>query len=443
MKQRVLLTDTIHINRKSFPSLFRVLQNDNRFEVIKVNIGKELISAYGNYHKFPEILDIRASQDNLTEQQLLNLSENRVHILPICEAELLTLLVTMHNFDGRILTHDIEKRFTFYYNNFRDELLFNIAAGTYWIRYWSSKLNSLPLFHCSIVFSGSSIYQKAFIALIKRTQCRNFVIEHSFTGNEFYFEEKYEAIANNSDIKYNTIYMKTLNDIKNNEKSRQRLHIEGINRLFLMSNKNVQQPEVSTTFRIEKRKTILILCQVVNDYSLLEQRIYSIDVYKRILKQLADHKCNVILKLHPWEHKRANLGYAFTKDRMETYINSHLNNSVANILLTENFNIRQLFDKSDFAIGLNSQALIEAAYCGMKPLQFGSAFYGNRGFTYDFAITEIEQAIADILGDRIDGNLSLDEWEAFMDFLGIYTVIQLFGTMKSDDGRILSRLAEK
>jgi len=442
MKKRILLTDTVHLNSRNFTSFFQAIDNNSRFEVHREEVSSDLVSAYGNYYKVREITSIKKNISSLCQDELLSMEERRINIFSICESELLSLITTKDSFSGIELSGTPSERFSYYFENHHNDLLINFAAGIYWIRRWFAKLRSLPVMHYSVVFSGSSISNKAFIALIKRTQCRNFVVESSLTGNDYYFEEKYDHIANNSDIKFKSTYSKALVAHREDPIDRQRENIKGINKLRLMVNKNVTQPVESEPLQLDNKINILLMCQVTNDYSVLEEKISTIEFYKETLRTLSRYECNVIVKLHPWENKKANLKRAFTKEVLEKYADEELDQSCANYYFVEDYQIKQLFDLTDFVMGLNTQSLIEAAFNGLKPLQFGNAFYGKKGFTHDYSLYDLDKAISAMLNGNVSGKLTLSEWENFIDFLSIYTCKQLVSIHKSGRGIIRERLSE-
>jgi hypothetical protein len=441
MKYRILLTDTININEKNFSSLFKILSSE-RYEVFREDIPFNFISAYGDYCWNREITSLSRILRHHSISQLYELSELRINLFDICETELMTLLITKNEFYNKQLPTDKYELFQMIHELAREDLLLNLSASLYWIKRWSSILRDLPVMHASIVFSGSSIYQKAFMSLIKRKQCRNFVIESSFTGNEYYFEEKYEHIANNTNLRFHAPYKMLLNDLKKDELKRQRDHIKATNKMRLMKNKNVKQPNCFKVIETKKPIRLAIIGQVINDYSLLEQRINSLAFYQSFLEAISPYDVEVIIKLHPWERQKANLKCPFTRDKLNQFINTRLSHSSATFHVVENYGIDTLFSQVNYVVGLNSQALIEAVFAGIKPIQFGNAFYGNKGFTYDFLIDDIENACHLISNNLISGVLSLDEWETFMDFLASYLELQLVSVRKSGESSIRNRLEQ-
>ncbi|EJF07249.1 capsule polysaccharide export protein [Thiovulum sp. ES] len=226
-----------------------------------------------------------------------------------------------------------------------------------------------------------------------------------FTGNDYYFERKYEHIPNNSNFAKSNYLL---------ERKSISFYIHrffAFRKLSRMKNKNVVQPEESQKLEFSnKNKTVLIIGQVINDFSILQTKLDNINslyFYKDIIyKILENTNFNIVFKAHPWENKKANLKAPLTLNELSKTFGK--NNRV---LLTENFNIYQLFRISNFVLGLSSQGLLEASLFGKKPLQFGNAFYANQGFTYDFK--NIEEFLQKI---DISENLNITEKEKAEDF---------------------------
>lgn len=84
-------------------------------------------------------------------------------------------------------------------------------------------------------------------------------------------------------------------------------------------------------------------------------------------------------------------------------------------MITETADIDSIFKQVDFVAGLCSQGLLESVFDGFKPLQFGNAFYGGRGFTSDYIC--VDDFLSDVKNELISGYLSLDEYQSYEDFL--------------------------
>lgn len=435
---RIILADNIHINKKNFPSLFEAI---SKHEVFITKITQEQAARYGRYEGDREIQRLSRELKNISAEDAVELSENEIHLISLCESEMLTFLLTKSNFDPRALEWAQESRVNYYLRQYPTELKLNLAAAKFWVKFWAKTFEELPVMHASVVFSGSSTYQKAFIAFVRQTQCRNFVIENTLCGDRFYFEEKYDRIANNSDIKFSNVYRKCLASFS--EKNIRREHVKAINIYRNLKNKNVTQPPSEGGVYFDNEcNTALIMCQVVNDYALVEEMIYSIDIYTNLINHLSQKGINVIVKTHPWELQKANLKSSHTYDALRDFIDGLPLDQMKKIRIYENRNIKDLFSASDFVIGINSQALLEAAAFGFKSIQLGNAFFGSKGFTHDLNRSNALSALDQIIFDKHNGRLSIDEYEDFLNFSAALFESHTVPVSNSGLSKINSRLTE-
>jgi len=435
---RILVTDNIHINKKNFPSLFEAISSH---EVFTTKITLAQISRYGCYEGDMKIQRLSREIKFTSPKVVAELSEHEINLLSLCESEMLTLLITKENFNPKVLDWKQESRIKYYLNEYPTELKLNLAAAKFWIRFWANEFENNPVMHASIVFSGSSTYQKAIIEFAKQTQCRNFVVEGTLSGRRFYFEEKYERIANNSDIKFNNVYQKCLATFS--EKNIRRVHAKAINIYRDLENKNVTQPpSEGSVFFDNNGNTALILCQVLNDYALIEDMIYSIDIYKALINHLSQNGINVILKTHPWELQKSNLKTNFTYDTLRDFIDGLPLDQMKKVQIYSSRNIHDLFSASDFVVGINSQALLEAATFGFKSIQLGNAFFGNKGFTHDFVRSEGWGRLDEIFSDKHNGRLTIDEYEKFLNFSAAFFEAQTINVTSTGAHRIRHLLTE-
>lgn len=435
---RILLADSIHINKRNFPSLFASV---SKHEVFTTEITLEQVARYGRYEGDREIQRLSREFKNFSAKDAGELSESEVRLFSLCESEMLTFLITKGDFDPKVLEWDQESRIDYYMRQYPTDLRLNLAAARFWVRFWVKKFEKLPVMHASIVFSGSSTYQKALIEFVKQTQCRNFVIEGTLSGDRFYFEEKYDRIANNSDIKFSNVYRKCLASLS--DMNIRREHVKAINIYRNLKNKNVVQPpsEGRVCFQNECN-TALILCQVLNDYALVEEMMHSIEVYKGLINHLSQIGINVIVKTHPWELQKTNIRDNHTYKALRDFIGELPLGQMKRIQIYDDRNIKDLFSASDFVIGINSQSLLEAASFGFKSIQLGNAFFGNKGFTYDFNRSSVLGQLDEIIFDRANGRLSIDEYESFLNFSAAFFQSHTIPVGNSGVAKINNRLAE-
>jgi hypothetical protein len=180
-----------------------------------------------------------------------------------------------------------------------------------------------------MVFSGSYIYTRALMALAKQRDIHVLVVEHFFTGNDFYLEYRDKPIANNCGVQREFSADSSVTD----EVSEVIASAYVDSRIKGMQNKNV--PHRNIIFKHSwgnQNPIILIVGQVANDFSIIEtpsDEISSIASYKQvIIDLLRNTNANVIFKAHPWERKKAPLFSPLTKTKIEEWMleNQELDN---------------------------------------------------------------------------------------------------------------------
>ena len=423
MTLSILVADSLHINKRNFKSFFKFIEK-TKAKIYIEDSHKDWIALYGVYdQKLDKLYDKIEILSKMRDKELWNFKINDIQLFPICRAEILSLVASEPSWYENPYPQTLNGIFLKLYKENRTVLLQNMAAAWYWIEFWKKRLSELHSFtHCCI-FSGGLIYQKSLIEQLKYTSIKVMVMESLFTGNEYYCEERYSSIANNCDIKHNAIYNNYVNhletgDIYDKERTK------AINKFILSKNKNVEQPIFSDEIEfIESELTCVgIIGQVVNDFSVLEYKnngLSTINFYKELILKLADANFNVVMKTHPWEEKKNNIKTTLTKNILESYVQTlpeHLRNRIR---IVDHYSIKKLFNKIQYIVGLNSQGLLEAAFEGLKPVQFGNAFYGKRGFTYDYNFEKINDFIDDLKSKKINTILNLNEFDAFEQFITI------------------------
>lgn len=124
-----------------------------------------------------------------------------------------------------------------------------------------------------------------------------------------------------------------------------------------------------------------------------------------------------MFKAHPWEEKKTNIQTSFTRDALLNYIAGFPEEERERIKIVDHYPIEKIFANSDYIAGLNSQSLIEAAFNGLKPLQFGNAFFGGKGFTGDYSLNNCAGCVEDLISGKFSGTLTLQEYKKFEEFL--------------------------
>lgn len=418
---KFFIADPLHINKRNFGSLYEYLE-ESKSTVIFNEERQEWLSLFGDYFSQQDSLREEYTYlQSLSPNQLFELSVLEVNIFKAARAEILSLLITKNNFSDRALPSNLRDLFNYILETEQETLLWNMASAIQWINYWSLAIKQHnPKF--VLVFSGSLIYARTLLELLKNTAPRAFVLESFFTGTDNYIEEKYEPIANNSNLKLKAYYRSLGADESPAERDRSRN--KAINKILSSNNKNVSQPAENTKKLFSNnRPTLLITGQVLNDFSLLEYKgigLNSLDFYKKsIRKILEETNYNVIFKAHPWERKKKNITEPLTlkalADHFEVDKNSY--GYEGRLLLLEDYNIKSIFKQTDYVLGLNSQALLEAAFEGFQPIQFANAFYGNIGFTSDYTPELLDAFIIDLKSGKIPSKLGLKQYRSYENFI--------------------------
>lgn len=418
---KFLIADPVHIHPRNFGSLFEYFADKKATTIVNEEF-KPWMSAFGNYAEFQKPLKENfAKLKKLEADELYDFSVMQINLFKVCRAEILSLAITSEDMRSTPLPESARELFSILFDKHKDTLLWNMAAAIHWIEFWSTMLKRHnPKF--VLVFSGSLTYARSLLEAVRTHTARIFVLESFFTGNDNYVEEKFEPIANNSNLKHQAYYKSLEPSLTPTERDRERN--KAINKVISSKNKNVNQPEETKTklFNNEK-KTILITGQVLNDFSVLEYKgvgLNSIAFYIELIeKLLARTDLNIIFKAHPWERKKKNIQSPLTLEtlceKFETSPNITTNNN--RLVFIEDFNIKSLFRQVDFVAGINSQALIEAAFEGYQPIQFGNAFYGKKGFTSDYTTENLDQFIDDMNGGVIPSQLGITEYRNYETFL--------------------------
>ena len=411
-KVRLLLADKLHFHERNFKSLMEFCQKDG---VVAVNADppRKLLALYGNYSELRTCLDKYIGPlSALSANGLYGVMYKGVKLFSVVKMEFLAgRIYEPHWYRDEVPGDDrlcfdlaVEKDYVI--------LLENMAAAMFWLDWWSIKLRSIRRQDFVCVFSGSLIYQRSLLELLKFNPAEPLVFESFFTGNEYYCERKYGFIPNNSDLASKSFYesLRVEEDAIENDRAR----VKAINKIRLAKNKNVVQPDVSHESFFREEDVILIIGQVLNDFSLLGGRkgnVNALSEYKKLVENILSHTdFNIIFKSHPWERNKNPNGQALVLEEMQAFVNEGRGLDSRRIFFAENHNLGQLFDQASYVVTLCSQAALEAAYNGLKPLQFGDAFYGGKGFTYDCGDVE---GVLDCLLGQMKGSLTLEEYDSF------------------------------
>jgi hypothetical protein len=130
----------------------------------------------------------------------------------------------------------------------------------------------------------------------------------------------------------------------------------------------------------EQDKLILFLCQVPYDTSVVcdggdfSDQAFAMSAVSEMLK--LDNNYKFLARLHPKDNG----------SDLQTHLHSLANNRGVISVSPRGEGQRDLFNElvaADLAVTVNSQAGLQAAWCGLPVLLLGRAFYGQKGFTFD------------------------------------------------------------
>lgn len=202
----LLFPDTLHFHERNFKSLMNLIKS-KKVNATYIKEHNELKALYGNYKEVKTLyLEEYDELQRLSMEELFNKRTFSIQLFVLCKVELLSYLMAQENWFNSNISSNNYEIFKKAFGENKEELLLNMSATIFWLKFWKNKLKECKQIDTCVIFSGSLIYTKALSYLLENTSIRIFVVEHFFTGNDFYFEEKYTHIANNSDIKFNNYY---------------------------------------------------------------------------------------------------------------------------------------------------------------------------------------------------------------------------------------------
>lgn len=428
----ILFPDSIHFHSRNFKSLFDFIDR-HKITHTFIKERNDWVSAYGDYSKFKdELFPYYERLKNNTIFELDKLVVNGVNVFQVARDEALTIYLPRRDF--RSLLSGVPSNselLNIMYRVDAELILLNMSAAWSWLEFWSEKLSSLRCHSYACIFSGAQIYNRSLIETLKTHPTTPLVLEHFFTGNEYYLEEKYQPIPNNTDLKYKNAYDATIIEERGFELNR--VKIKAINKVFLAKNKNVTQPFGEFIVDSHGKKVISIIGQVVNDFSVIctaKKYLSSIDFYIELIEKLLVNENNfVVFKAHPWERHKNNIKSSLTYNEVVEYVNKLPREKAERVFVTEEFNLSDLIKQSDHVVTLCSQSAIESAFLGIKPIQLGQAFYGEKGFTYDF--DDIDSFICELNNSRLRRYLTISEYNNLELFLIKYLEKSLVSIHKS------------
>jgi len=435
---KILFPDNWHFHQRNYAPIFQALKQNSIPYVFETSRGGWW-RAHGNYHNLRNSL--RNSLEYVDQfTDLEKIDHLGINLWQISKAEFLCNALAQDRWHEGGLPNESRAVMEYALIDEVDtkNLTLCLAAAHDWLDFWSDYFDQNSEITHAIIFSGSYVYTKALMAIAKARNIAIILTEHFFTGNDFYFERRDKPIANNCGLPY------FKNEVVDDTNGLDRLMIGQYVHARIEKMRNRNTPHGDNNFInpwSDKNPILLIVGQVVNDFSLIEtpsNELSSIATYKKTIFQILNSSdCNIVFKAHPWERRRAPMFAPYTKIQINQFIQSLPLKHQTRIQVIENEPIRSIFPYCDGVVGISSQGLLEACHFGFKPNLLGKAFFSENGFTHDgpkdlncfFDLNEMSQ-----------WKLSLDEYQSYQRFMRIIFSTRLLPNQVSSSSLVIETL---
>lgn len=416
---RLYIADSYNFHRRNFGALFELIKRDGlKFHINRKR--KDWWQLHGNYASMADRLaPHRTKLDGLSTAELLAYTHNGANVFSCARAEILCLVLSLDRWVEKPVRGDDDSALIEeLHAEAREILLSNMAAAMDWLDFWLAEFTSGKRYTHCCVFSGSNIYSRTLLEISRRVGVRAFVMETFFTGNHFYCEEKFGPIPNNSDLGIDNYY--DVISVPENTERYAAARAEAHEAIRDMRPLNVRpDSEVAPDLFNNGKPIAFIVGQVVNDFSILQTPLKNINgiAWARALIDalLENSDFNIVFKAHPWERRRVNLRRPLSVEKISSYLAAMPEAQRARVKIVENSTISSVFRMADWVFMQCSQAGIEAAEAGFKPVVFGRPFYGRRGFTHDYE--KLDAFFGDFHAGRIESRLTSAEYDAYERFI--------------------------
>jgi hypothetical protein len=442
---KIALCDAFHINKRNFTSLFTYLEKKKNlaeppFLIPANSPNMDLVKAVGVYDREdPRLKPYLQKLEEMEPKDLFSIELHNVSVFDVAASEVMARCLPNAHWHEQPIRNEPEIIFAKLIERDLQVLIGGMAAAMFWLDTWYRMRAELFNLENVVVFSGSYIYGRALIELLTFSQCRAILLESSFTGNDYFFEERYRPLSNSTILQYRNVWTERRDAFLKLGLAGERETIKALNKIFRMSNKNVVQPDRKPLPpEFQSGKIVLVLGQVVNDFSMTDgggAYVNSVAIYRCLISELLrDENVRVIFKGHPWEWKKVHVKGMFTCDAIRADMEAMPPQVRDRLLIVDDFNLRQLFEGCDAVFTLCSQGAIEAAMMGFKTYTLGRPFYRGFGFTHDFD-DPVLAATAYLSLDR-PPRLTLSEFEQFVEYLTVLTQFHLASIHPSGEARV-------
>lgn len=442
-KATILFAENVNFHERNFKSLFDYIKNEKIVHSF-MKPDKSMLSAFGNYYVFSDrLLSYKYCLDSLAVEDLLYFKYKNIDVFDVCKVELLSYLMPQYNWRSEQISSDDAFIISKAYNENREDLLWNMSAVLYWVDFIYQEIKNYKIHDYCCIFSGSIIYSRALLEILKTHQTKPLVLESFFTGNEYYMEFKYDSLPNNSDLKYKNIFNRY--KLPENSFEYNKLKIKTINKIINSNNKNVKQPIKDTSVFNKLPKNYIVICgQVINDFSILgtQDNINSLASYKEMILDILEGTVySVVFKAHPWEEHKSNVRCPLTYNELKHWSLNLDDEKRSRLCIENHISLSDLIMGSSAFITICSQSALEAAFRGYKPIIIGRAFYDGYGFTSNFSSSkDMVQAIQDA---RINFKLTFDEYKRFEEYMMVVLNDHLICVFNSGIIQLRQRFSEK
>ena len=408
MKTDILISDPVHIHRRNFSSLFEYLDKSSiRYK--ECFHAKHLRNTRVRecYHQ-EELTDYIEGLKALESKEIVKFEFQGIALRKIVEYELLGEMIAGYSSGYKYLNGEDFIRYA--YQNHYSLLITSYALAIYWVDFWSNSI-SREKYRYAIIFSGASITTRALTKCCELMPTEPVLVESFFTGAHYYLENRYSPLPNKSDVRF------FRDSTENIDSAKWKLSSEYLS-CVSSRNKNVKQPADAIS-HLESNGYVLISCQVINDYSLLNSaypKIASTEFYLSIIQDILDKTdLDVFVKVHPWERVKLAREISLTEEVIRDFANELPEDTRCRVKLIESENLSQLIEGCSAFITICSQSALEAVFLGKKPIVSSSAFYASKGFCYEFF--DPAEVVSHILSEEYSSEICLSEYDNFINFM--------------------------
>ena len=420
--------DNINFHKRNFNNFISYVEENfsyaynNAYPALKKCFGRyelKKIKGLPNFNKYEALF---GDLDEKNIEEIKKISYKGYLLWDIIYAELYAYLIPkMYSLfiENKI---NLEKNSTLieqiqkYRRELEDETLknlffYNFTVGAFWIDYWASMFKKQKINNVC-VFGGTTIYSRAATLVAQWNNINVISFEGSFIKNFHYADNSSGMITNNHRFADHSLWvrLKGLDFLKEQDNWLTQVMEKRLNLNVVQPNK-ITREQLYKKYNIDpKKKLVLLIGQVVNDFSVtrdLTNYESTIDFYLEVIKYFAEKKdYHLFIKLHPWENHKQNSTTELSKKVLEKKVQLEQINS-NNYTIDYDINIESLIDFSDIGITSCSQAGLEMLYAGKRVVQVGNAFYGQKGWTIDVTRPEFLEKAIDIA--LIHNRLTKDE----------------------------------